>query len=394
MFLMRKNRCVTFFPFHSERFGSLSLHRMASIVLENINKSYPGPVSAVRNLNLVINDGEFMVLLGPSGCGKTTTLRLIAGLETPDKGCVRIDGIDVTRLAPAKRNVAMIFQDISLYPHLTARKNLTFALKLRKVPRAEIKSRIEQAAQATSITDLLNRRPGEMSGGECQRVALAGAIVREPACLLLDEPLSNLDVAARRSLRATIKTLHQQGGSTMLHVTHDQEEAMSLADRIAIMHRGAIHQIGTPIELYRHPADRFVAGFLGNPPMNFIEGRIQAENGGLHFSDGGGFQIALPPDLECSSDSDRVVLGVRPEHLRTVSSPHEAGASISATITLTEFIGERIDLHARMEGGNELIARIPAESATPSVGENIHLGLDPAQAHYFVPGGTGKRLSD
>lgn len=367
---------------------------MASIVLENIEKSYPGPVNAVRDLNLSVNDGEFMVLLGPSGCGKTTTLRLIAGLETPDAGCVRLDGVDVTRLAPAKRNVAMIFQDISLYPHLTARKNLAFALKLRKIPRAEIKSRIEQAAQRTAIADLLDRRPGEMSGGECQRVALAAAIAREPACLLLDEPLSNLDVAARRKLRAELKTLHQQVGTTMLHVTHDQEEALSLADRIAIMHRGAIHQIGTPIELYRRPADRFVAGFLGNPPMNFIEGHIQAENGRLLFCGGGGFQITLPPVLKRNSDSDRLVLGIRPEHLRAVSSPQEAAASFPVTITLTEFIGERTDLYARIEGGTELIARIPAESVTPAVGENIHLGLNPALVHFFEPGKAGKRLSD
>ena len=366
---------------------------MSSIVLENIDKAYPGPVSAVRNLNLVINDGEFMVLLGPSGCGKTTTLRLIAGLETPDTGCVRIDGIDVTRLAPAKRNVAMIFQDISLYPHLTARKNLAFALKLRKIPRPEIKSRIEQAAQRTAIADLLDRKPGEMSGGECQRVALAAALAREPACLLLDEPLSNLDVTARRKLRAELKTLHQQVGSTMLHVTHDQEEALILADRIAIMHQGAIHQIGSPIELYRRPVDRFVAGFLGNPPMNFIEGHIQAENGQLHFRDNQGFQIAPLSSFEGRPDTE-IVIGVRPEHLRVLSCPDEAGASLAAEITLTEFIGDRMDIHARSEGGVELIARIPAESGISSVGEIIHLGFDLDHVHFFESGENGKRLSD
>lgn len=373
------------------------LDPMAEITLKNLCKTYSGDVAAVRGLDLTVTDGELLVLVGPSGCGKTTTLRLLAGLESPEKGQVLIGGQDMTGWLPAKRNLAMIFQEYSLYPHLTARKNIVFALKLRKLSPKVIEERLNHSVELTGIGDLLTRRPGDMSGGERQRVALAAAIAREPDCLLLDEPLSNLDATSRRKLRNEIKALHQRCEMTMIHVTHDQEEAMSLGDRIAVMHKGQIRQIGAPQELYDHPADRFVAGFLGSPAMNFIEGHFQADEGSVCFCDGHGLKIAPAQAMADTLGQPRaraITLGIRPEHLRIQEEAEKDSPVIAAQFVAIERLGGYSLLHARTEGGSELIARIGSKVVDNlESGSQVNLCFDPGNLHFFEPGGQECRLS-
>lgn len=290
---------------------------MASVVLQYVEKVYPHGVRAVDGLCLDVADGELVVLVGPSGCGKTTTLRLIAGLETATRGVIAIGGRTVNHLPPHERNVAMVFQNPALYPHLTVRGNMAFPLKLRGMRKAEIQRRVGEAARVLGMEQLLDRKPSQLSGGQGQRAALGRALVRDPACLLLDEPLSQLDGPLRLELRAEIQRIHRQLGRTIVYVTHDQHEAMALGGRVAVMWQGRIQQLGPPDELQRRPANRFVAGFLGSPPMVYVEGRLVWEADRLWFDSRAG-RIALPASAAqtlASRANASVVLGVRPENL-------------------------------------------------------------------------------
>jgi multiple sugar transport system ATP-binding protein len=287
---------------------------VAELVLDQVSKCYPGGVEAVRDLDLRVADGELMVIVGPSGCGKTTTLRMIAGLETPSRGTIRIGDRVVDGLAPGDRGVAMVFQDHGLYPHMSVRQNLVFNPRLRKVGHAERERLARTAAGLTGITDLMDRMPRTLSGGERQRVAVGRAITAEPRCLLFDEPLSNLDVRSRERMRATLGTLHRSLRRTTLYVTHDQREAMAIGDRVAVMVAGAVQQVGTPADIMLRPANRFVAGFIGSPPMSFVEGTVEQEGSETWFTDGRDLRVRLG----VAADAGRkVVLGVRPGVPRT-----------------------------------------------------------------------------
>ncbi len=269
---------------------------MAEVILEKVGKVFPGDIEAVKDFSLDILDGEFVVLVGPSGCGKSTTLRMIAGLEEITEGTIRIEDRIINDVPPKDRDIAMVFQNYALYPHMTVYKNMAFALKLRKFPRKQIDERVRETAGILGIEELLNRRPKALSGGQRQRVALGRAIVRNPKAFLFDEPLSNLDAKLRVEMRAELKRLHHQLGTTTIYVTHDQEEAMTLGDRIVVMKDGVIQQVGVPLEVYNRPVNRFVAGFVGTPPMNFLDGRLLSEGGDIFF-DGGECRIRLPDDF-------------------------------------------------------------------------------------------------
>ncbi|MHC4704930.1 MAG: ABC transporter ATP-binding protein, partial [Planctomycetota bacterium] len=290
---------------------------MARILLENVTKVFDGGIPAVCNFSLEVADGEFMVIVGPSGCGKTTTLRMIAGLEEITTGNIYIGEDIVNSISPKDRDIAMVFQNYALYPHMTVRQNMEFALRMRKVSQAETDRRIGEAARLLGIGRLLDRRPRALSGGQRQRVAVGRAIVRNPSAFLFDEPLSNLDARLRLAMRAELKELHRRLRTTTIYVTHDQAEAMSLGERICVMNDGAIQQIAAPVEIYDHPANKFVAGFLGTPPMNFLQGRIEAGGDTLYFTIGED-TVALPQQLKTTLGEycDReMTLGIRPEDM-------------------------------------------------------------------------------
>jgi multiple sugar transport system ATP-binding protein len=282
---------------------------VAELVLEQVSKLYPGGVEAVRDLDLRVADGELMTIVGPSGCGKTTTLRMIAGLETPSRGTIRIGDRVVDGVAPGDRGVAMVFQDHGLYGHMSVRENLVFNPRLRKVGRAERERLAGTAARLTGIADLMDRMPRTLSGGERQRVAVGRAITAEGRCLLLDEPLSNLDVRLREQMRTTLRTLHRSLRCTTLYVTHDQQEAMTMGDRVAVMFAGALQQVGSPTEILERPANRFVAGFVGSPPMSFVEGTVQQKGRETWFTDGRDLRVRVGVAADAGR---RVVLGIRP----------------------------------------------------------------------------------
>ena len=292
---------------------------MARVVLENVEKTYPGGFEAVKKFNLDIADREFLVLVGPSGCGKSTTLRCVAGLEDVTHGTIRIGERVVNDLPPKDRDIAMVFQNYALYPHMTVFENMAFGLKFRNIARRDIREKVQRAARILGIEGLLDRKPRTLSGGQRQRVAVGRAIVRDPKCFLFDEPLSNLDAKLRIEMRTEIKRLHADLKSTTIYVTHDQEEAMTLGDRVVVMKEGAIQQCGAPLEVYHRPANRFVAGFVGMPPMNFFEGSISEEGGILWFDEGTG-RIALPQwayEAMRSKIGVPVVMGVRPQAIQT-----------------------------------------------------------------------------
>ncbi|MCL4211704.1 MAG: sn-glycerol-3-phosphate ABC transporter ATP-binding protein UgpC [Phycisphaeraceae bacterium] len=376
---------------------------MATVTLDNVTKTYPGGVEAVRRVNLAAADGEFVVLVGPSGCGKSTTLRMIAGLESVTSGSVSIDGRVVNDVHPKDRNIAMVFQNYALYPHMTVYQNMAFALKLQRTPKTEIDRRVRETAAMLGLTDLLHRRPRALSGGQRQRAAVGRAIVREPACFLFDEPLSNLDVKLRLQTRAELKHLHQRLRTTTIYVTHDQEEAMTLGDRIAVMAEGRIQQFAPPLEVYRRPINRFVAGFVGLPPMNFINGRIERCDGELAFIADGDLRLPVPPGLRNHTLhflNREAVLGVRPETLR----PNAAGASaavpdvasgewaIRAVVRVVEPLGDRQDLYCDLRSGQRLIARVDAaHHARP--GDEIVFSVQPEAIHLFEPGEYGPHLA-
>ncbi|MEL6311933.1 MAG: sn-glycerol-3-phosphate ABC transporter ATP-binding protein UgpC, partial [Pseudomonadota bacterium] len=364
--------------------------------LEVISATVPpeqGTVEVVKGLDLDIPDGQFVVLVGPSGCGKSTTLRMIAGLEEVTKGTVRIGERDVTNVHPKDRDIAMVFQNYALYPHMTVERNMSFALRLRKVPRTEIKRRVHEAAGMLGIEDLLHRKPRQLSGGQRQRVAVGRAIVREPAAFLFDEPLSNLDAKLRTSTRAELKALHRRLKTTTVYVTHDQEEAMTLGDRVVVLKDGVIQQSGTPFEVFSRPANRFVATFIGTPPMNLLHGTVQREASAAWFVErgDGGARIALPAKLAASEsvrDSMPAVLGVRPQFLSEPASAPDPDRSLVVTPDVVEPLGDLMDVHGKTAAGATVVARIPAHESMP-VGEAVPMNVDADRILLFADDEAG-----
>jgi multiple sugar transport system ATP-binding protein len=353
---------------------------MATVTFEHVWKKY-GEVVAVNDLNLEIQDGEFMVLVGPSGCGKTTSLRMIAGLEEISQGTMRIGDRTVNDLAPKDRDVAMVFQSYALYPHMTVRDNLAFGLKLRKVPKDEIKRRVDEAARTTELTNLLDRKPKQLSGGQRQRVALGRAIVREPAVFLMDEPLSNLDAKLRVATRAELARLHQRLKTTTVYVTHDQVEAMTMGDRIAVMSNGLLQQVGSPQDLYRTPVNRFVAGFIGSPSMNFVDVEVVHDNGQTALRSGEGLDWPLPPRLAAAlNGATKLTAGIRPEHLDLGDVEGEY-AVMRANIDVVEFLGNEELLHARV-GDKEVVAVVDS-SHRVKPGDVLDLKVPLDHLHLF-----------
>jgi multiple sugar transport system ATP-binding protein len=320
---------------------------MAGISLRGVSKSFAGDVEAVRDISLDIVDGEFLVLVGPSGSGKSTLLRLIAGLERPTSGDVVIGDRVVTALRPKSRDVAMVFQNYALYPHMTVAQNLAFSLETRKVPKAAVRRRVEEIATILGLDTLLKRRPAELSGGQRQRVAMGRAMVRDPQVLLLDEPLSNLDAALRVEMRTELKRIHYTIGTTAVYVTHDQVEAMTLGDRVAVLRGGVLEQLDTPLGLYRRPANVFVAAFIGSPAMNLVEATVRS--GMVTF---GGYTLAAPPGVDLTGHEDRrVIVGVRPTELedaRVLSDPTRP--VLDATVDVIEELGPEVHLECRLHG--------------------------------------------
>jgi|SRR6266498_904013 len=367
---------------------------MARVALDQISKVFEGPkggaLPAVQSLDLVVHDGELLVLLGPSGSGKSTTLRLLAGFEEPTAGTISIDGVVVNSMRPKDRDIAMVFQNQALYPHLTAYENMALGLKLRKVPAPEIVGRVNEAAEMLGIRPCLQRRPKELSGGERQRVAVGRALVRRPKVFLFDEPLSNLDGPLRAQLRAQIARLHAQLGATMLYVTHDQEEAMTLADRIAVMKAGQIQQLDAPLEIYRRPRNRFVAGFIGSPAMNFLRGTLARKGYTLFFRDhpdGSGaaqetlcLRVADEATAKLTGYIDReLLLGIRPEHIR-VGDKNE-GEWFWSTVQLVEPLGANTCVHLAT-GTHQFIARVEA-CANVKAGEKVPVTFDARRLYFF-----------
>ncbi|MEW6250464.1 MAG: ATP-binding cassette domain-containing protein [Planctomycetota bacterium] len=391
---------------------------MAEVVLTGVTKVYPGDITAVDHVTLHIRDREFIVLVGPSGCGKSTTLRMIAGLEDITAGEIRIGDRVVNALAPKDRDIAMVFQNYALYPHMTVYRNMAFGLLLRRqyawwdnplafavahrrwrqarAERREIDARVRQAAAILGIEGLLDRRPRALSGGQRQRVAVGRAIVRNPQAFLFDEPLSNLDARLRIGMRAELKRLHRQVQTTTIYVTHDQEEAMTLGDRVVVMKEGVIQQADTPYEVYERPANRFVAGFVGTPPMNFLGGRLIREECRLWF-DEGGTRLPVSP-RHCAALAafvDRpVTLGIRPEMLRPVesASPTPPAAALDVHVSVVEPLGDRTDIHCGTPRHPHLVCRVDARTR---VAEDTRLALavDMDRVHYFRPGDAGVNLT-
>lgn len=352
---------------------------MASFELSRIGKSY-GALEVLRDINLAVTDGELIVFVGPSGCGKSTLLRMIAGLESITTGILTIDGQVSNLLSPVDRGIAMVFQSYALYPHMTVRKNMSFGLKLAGLPKREIVERVDSAATALEIDQYLDRLPKDLSGGQRQRVAIGRSIVREPKLFLFDEPLSNLDAALRVQTRLEVARLHKRLKATMIYVTHDQIEAMTLADRIVVLSAGRIEQIGPPLELYRRPANLFVAGFIGSPKMNFFDVELSGSPGGT-VALGLEKQLALPFVL---AKPGKATLGVRPEHLKLTD---EAGAMIRGRLLHEEHLGEYRLLHVQPERGEPIIAKAPDGERSPD-DALMFLTFDPNTAHIFDAAGN------
>ncbi len=359
---------------------------MARVVLENVRKVYAGGVEAVTGANLTIEDKEFVVLVGPSGCGKSTTLRMIAGLEEITEGTIKIGDRVVNDVPPKNRDIAMVFQNYALYPHMTVYKNMAFGLMLRKYPKNEIKQRVHEAAEILGITELLDRRPKALSGGQRQRVAVGRAIVRQPKVFLFDEPLSNLDAKLRVQMRAEISKLHNRLQSTMIYVTHDQVEAMTMGDRIVVMLDGVIQQVAAPLELYHKPVNKFVAGFIGSPPMNMLEGTLAGENGEVRYRDDSGtVDLLVPETMRERLDSyvgRKVTLGLRPEYLNENEDQEPVpGKSIVAPVEVVEPMGSEINMYINV-GGQSLTASIHSDRE-PEVNKDHVLDVDVERVHFF-----------
>jgi multiple sugar transport system ATP-binding protein len=367
----------------------------SSVSLVHVDKVYEGGFKAVQDFNLEIADREFIVLVGPSGCGKSTTLRMIAGLEDITGGTISIDGRVVNRDPPKDRDIAMVFQSYALYPHMTVYENMAFALSLRKTPRKSIADKVHRAADVLGIRPLLEKRPRQLSGGQRQRVALGRAIVRDPRCFLFDEPLSNLDAKLRVEMRAEIKRLHLELGSTTVYVTHDQEEAITLGDRVVVMKDGVVQQCAAPLDIYHRPANRFVAGFLGSPPMNFFEGRLVEENGRLSFDEGTA-KLAVPTrmaePLRRRAGSE-VVLGLRPEAIAPADRAHFSPADVQLPmkVWLVQPLGSQMDVYLATAEHPRIIAHIEAFAGL-TVGDSLPFAVAMTRAHFFEPGENGAAI--
>ena len=368
---------------------------MAGLSLRHIYKKYPGGVTAVSDFCLEVEDKEFIIFVGPSGCGKSTTLRMIAGLEEITEGELYIGDRLVNDVAPKDRDIAMVFQNYALYPHMSVYENMAFGLKLRKVPKTEIKRRVEEAARILDISHLLERKPKALSGGQKQRVALGRAIVRNPQVFLLDEPLSNLDAKLRASMRTELTKLHKSVGTTFVYVTHDQVEAMTMATRIVVMKDGLIQQVDTPQNLYDLPVNKFVAGFIGTPQMNFIDAELTKENDDLYLKVGNA-SLKLPKEKANNPAlkeyiGQTVIMGIRPESISDDADvvAQSAGGTMDCTVEVTELMGAEIYLYLSFEGiehaieeGKNVIARVSARSLSRS-GDNIKVAFDMSRVHIF-----------
>jgi multiple sugar transport system ATP-binding protein len=351
---------------------------MASLTLRAITKKF-GRVPALAGVDLNVADGEFCVLLGPSGCGKSTLLNIIAGLIPQDHVTVMLDGEPVDQLPPRTRDVAMVFQSYALYPHMTVAQNLGFGLRMRRTPRQTIQKQVQEAAGLLGIEGLLDRKPRELSGGQRQRVAMGRALVRRPRIFLLDEPLSNLDARLRASVRLELKELHRQIGSTIIFVTHDQVEAMTLGDSVVVMREGTIHQNGPPEKIYSHPADTFVATFIGSPEMNLYQGRLVQEEGNPHF-EGSGFSLPLT-GLKSGLPTGEADLGIRPEDIGVDGSD---AAGLEGCVEMISDVGSEKYIHARM-GQERITVRVPKDFVC-RVGDIVPLVIDPHKVHLFCKG--------
>jgi multiple sugar transport system ATP-binding protein len=378
---------------------------MARIELQHLTKIYAGGVTAVDDVSLDIGDGEFMVLVGPSGCGKSTLLRMIAGLEDVTAGEISIGGADVTELAPRRRDIAMVFQSYALYPHMSVRKNIGYGLKVRRTPKEEARRRVDEVAQLLGLEDLLERKPAQLSGGQRQRVAMGRAIVREPKAFLMDEPLSNLDAKLRVGMRTSLAQLHARLGVTTVYVTHDQTEAMTLGQRVAVLRDGRVLQVDTPQTLYSRPADLFVAGFIGTPAMNLVEARLDGAE--VVF---GSQRLALDHAHRPPARDGRVVLGIRPEAFERADLARPGLPTLEAAVTVLEELGADAHIFFPVDAAPALDAKAAAGQAEPLVGEgtlftarvepdaSIHVGdrvrlaADPARFHFFDPE-TGRSLA-
>jgi sn-glycerol 3-phosphate transport system ATP-binding protein len=356
---------------------------MAEVSLHGLRKSY-GSTEVIHGVSCAIADGELVVVVGPSGCGKSTLLRMVAGLEDITSGEITIGGRIVNNIEAKDRDIAMVFQNYALYPHMTVGANMAYGLKMRGLPRAEIAARVARAATTLQLDGLLDRKPRQLSGGQRQRVAMGRAIVRDPKVFLFDEPLSNLDAKLRGQMRVEIRRLQQSLGTTAIYVTHDQVEAMTLADRLIVMNAGVAEQVGTPLDLYERPATLFVAGFIGSPAMNFVAAVPAAEDSWLELDDD--TRLRPPPDREPLPPGRRLILGIRPEHLTLAGGI----APLSVTVELVEMLGADTIVHGRLRNGTLLLARLPG-SARTKPGERVPLGIDPARLHVFDQE-TGKRL--
>ncbi len=354
---------------------------MAEVTLKGVKKAF-GPVTVIPHLDLDIQDHEFMVLVGPSGCGKSTALRMIAGLEELTGGTIAIGGRVVNDVPPKDRDIAMVFQSYALYPHMTVRQNLEFGLKLRKTPKEEMNRRVAEAAEILGITELLERKPKQLSGGQRQRVAVGRAIVRKPAVFLFDEPLSNLDAKLRVQMRAEISKLQKDLQTTTVYVTHDQIEAMTMGDRIAVMNKGELQQVGTPLEVYERPANLFVASFIGTPPMNFVPATL---TGGGTTVAASGFQVPVPQAFRAAAaghDGQKVVFGIRPENIREASREAAGGTvPITAAVEFVEPLGHEVIVHGRV-GDDLLVAKVDPHRA-PKMGAQIQLVIEVEAGHLF-----------
>ena len=360
---------------------------MAGLEFVGVRKTYPNGVRAIHGIDTIVSDGEFVVIVGPSGCGKSTLLRMVAGLETVTEGEIRIGERRVNELEPADRNIAMVFQNYALYPHMSVFDNMAYGLRNRRTPRDEIARRVAEAAGTLQLEGLLDRRPAQLSGGQRQRVAMGRAIVREPEAFLFDEPLSNLDAKLRVQMRLEIKRLQRALGTTSLYVTHDQVEAMTLADRLIVMNAGVAEQIGTPLEIYDAPASLFVAGFIGSPAMNFLPGTVAGDRLGVDL-DGSGRTLSVTPPASVGRGG--VTVGVRPEHLEPVSREE---AVLEIAVELVEALGADSLVHGQLTGGGSgALVTVRVDGARQiAAGETLSLTVAAKHVHFFDPD-DGKRL--
>ncbi|KTC44153.1 ABC transporter ATP-binding protein [Pseudomonas sp. ABAC61] len=352
---------------------------MAHLKINNLQKGFEG-FDIIKGIDLEVNNKEFVVFVGPSGCGKSTLLRLIAGLEEVSGGSIELDGRDITQVSPAKRDLAMVFQTYALYPHMSVRKNMSFALDLAGVDKAQVQQKVDEAARILELGPMLERKPKQLSGGQRQRVAIGRAIVRNPKIFLFDEPLSNLDAALRVQMRLELARLHQELQATMIYVTHDQVEAMTLADKVVVLNGGRVEQVGSPLELYHHPANLFVAGFLGTPKMGFLKGRVSqvlAQGCEIRLDAGACLRLEQGgPQLEAGA---AVTLGIRPEHLE-LGEPGPASLTVIADVA--ERLGSDTFCHVRASSGETLTLRIRGDLASRH-GQALDLHLDPSHCHLF-----------